>query len=76
MDSAVVSLTRKKWVPIRFLEDSGMSTPISLPSEGSAEAGPRSPSLDPLSLSNHFTPGKGTDTLLYSTLVMSVTLIS
>lgn len=41
-------LTGKNMCPIRFLEDNGMSTLISFPSEDSAEVGPRSPSLDSL----------------------------
>lgn len=35
---------KKNVCPIRFLEDHGMSTLISLPSEDSGEAGSRSPS--------------------------------
>ena len=37
-------LLEKYVCPMRFLEDNGMSTLISLPSEDSAEAGPKSPS--------------------------------
>lgn len=43
MDFAVVSLTGKNVCSIRFLEDNGMSTLISLPPQDSAEASPRSP---------------------------------
>lgn len=36
-------LLEKNVSAIRFLEDSGLPTPLSLPSEDSAEAGPRAP---------------------------------